>query len=257
MLSKLKRFCSFSASETPALLCSRPWYSHWTERAVDRRDWMLSKLKRLTVNLFSIGHPHGSGQVEIYSAAALLNQGRRREKGSHGWPSALPTHTGAVRTPRPGRQRRFLATRSCHRTCSRREGSQKKIQLKLGTPPVEQPDIPHWTLWLTPTMHVTQLMAAAAPSAIRPLPPATPVVRRAGSSLVSACVTTLRSTLTGLCRELRLVAMPDTDRPQCDDCCRGHHTQPWHGLVGPRRGSFRRQTLPVASTRCPTQFWAG
>jgi len=178
------------------------------------------------------------GQVEIYSAAALLNQRRRTEKGSHGWPSALHTHTGAVRTPRPGRQRRFLATRSCHRTCSRREGSQKKIQLKLGTPPVEQPDIPHWTLWLTPTMHVTQLLAAAAPSAIRPLPPATPVVRRASSSLVITCVTTLRSTLTGLCRELRLVAMHNTDRPQYDDCCRGRHTQPWHRLAGPRRDSF-------------------
>jgi len=69
-------------------------------------------------------------------------------------------------------------------------------------------------------MHVTQLMAAAAPSAIMPSPLATAVVQRAGSSLVSACVTTLRSTLTGLCRELRLVAMHNTDRPQYDDCCR-------------------------------------
>ena len=69
-------------------------------------------------------------------------------------------------------------------------------------------------------MHVTQLMAAAAPSVIRPSPLATAVVQRAGSSLVSACDTTLRSTLTGLCRELRLVAMKNTDRPQCDDCCR-------------------------------------
>ena len=86
-------------------------------------------------------------------------------------------------------------------------GKPKEIQLKLGTPPVEQPDSPHRTLWLTPAMHVTQFMAAAAPSAIIPLPPATPVVQRAGSSLVRTCVTTLRSTLTGLCRELRLVAL--------------------------------------------------
>ena len=116
---------------------------------------------------------------------------------------------------------------------------------------------PHRTLWLPLAMHVTQLMAAAAPSVIRPSPLATAVVQRAGSSLVSACDTTLRSTLTGLCRELRLVAMPDTDRPQYDDCYRGHHTQPWHGLAGPRRDSFRRQSLPVATTRCLTRFWAG
>ena len=44
-------------------------------------------------------------------------------------------------------------------------------------------------------------------SAFMPLPPATTVVQRAGSSLVRTCVTTLRSTLTGLCRELRLVAL--------------------------------------------------
>ena len=79
---------------------------------------------------------------------------------------------------------------------------------------------PHRTLWLPLAMHVTQLMAAAAPLVIRPSPLATAVVQRAGSSLVSACVTTLRSTLTSLCRELRLVAMKNTNRPQCDDCCR-------------------------------------
>ena len=38
-------------------------------------------------------------QVEIFSVAALPSQ--RRKKGSLGWPSALHTHTGAVRPPGP------------------------------------------------------------------------------------------------------------------------------------------------------------
>jgi len=49
------------------------------------------------------------------------------------------THLLAQSAPRPGHQRRFLDTRSCRRTCSREE-SQKEIQLKLGTPPVGQPN---------------------------------------------------------------------------------------------------------------------
>ena len=40
-------------------------------------------------------------QVEIFSVAALPSQRMKKKTGRLGWPSALHTHTGAVRPPGP------------------------------------------------------------------------------------------------------------------------------------------------------------